>query len=223
MNLLTVSFETVGNSEGKATLNDVMDVSKLTSFDVDAGEMDYIETWNMESGDWGKRYSYADLPEVDPSYAKTWLDVDVPVNPEVESGASLWLFHKGEDIESFCFAGQVTSFTNGYTLTKGKMNLCGNPLPTVLNLCDRNQVKIANATSFDIDEGEKDYVETWDLTTGDWGKRYSYVNLPDLDPSYADTWLDVDVPVATTAIQAGSGFWYYAAGDGTTLTFEPIK
>lgn len=223
MNLLTVSFETVGNAKGMATLNDVMDVSPLTSFDLDEGENDYIETWNMETGDWGTRYSYVNLPDVDPSYAKTWLDGETPVNPEVEPGSSFWLFHKGENINNFQFAGQVTSVTRGYTLFKGKMNLCGNPFPCELNLCDRNQVKLINATSFDLEEGEMDYIETWNLTTGDWGTRYSYVNLPDVDPSYTDTWLDGETPVETTSIQPGAGFWYFAAGEGTTLTFEPIK
>lgn len=220
MNLLTVSFETVGKQI--ATLNDVMDTLKLTSYDLEEGERDYILTWNMESGDWDTRYSYINLPDVDPSYTDTWLDIDVPVNPEAVPGSSLWLYHEGEDINDFSFMGQVTTMTRGYTLVQGQMNLCGNPLPCELNLCDHEQVQILNATSYDLKEGERDYIQTWDLNSGDWEGRYSYVNLPDVDPSYADTWMDGDVPVETTAIQAGSGFWYYAAGKGTTLTFPSV-
>ena len=227
MNLLTISWESVGKN-GKADLKDVMETKDLTPFDVAAeATKDYIDTWDMENGNWGKTYYYVDAPEIDPSYADTWCNDSLePVSVEMNPGSSFWLFHVGEDIEKLGFAGQVYNANMGYTLTQGKMNLCGNPFPTELNLNDKSQVVIANPTSFDVaTESTKDYIDTWDLTTGNWGKTYYYVNAPEIDPSFADTWCNDSLePVETTAIQAGAGFWYRAYGEGTTLTFtSPVK
>ena len=231
MNLLTVSFETVGNVEGKATLKDVMSRDGLVSYSED-GETagDYIDTWDMENGNWGKTYYYVNLPSwnydnVD--YTDTWMDMDmVPTNPEMESGSSFWLMHYGNDIEALTFAGQVVGLTKAYTLTSGKMNLCGNPFPTTLDLSNKNQVTIANATSYSEDgETAGDYIDTWDLESANWGKTYYYVNLPSWNyenVDYTDTWMDVDMVPCSTDISTGAGFWYYAAGEGTTLTFKAL-
>ena len=231
MNLLTVSFETVGNEAGKATLKDVMSRDGLVSYSED-GETagDYIDTWDMENGNWGKTYYYVNQPswnEGEIDYTDTWMDADfVPGNPEMVSGSSFWLFHNGEDIDALTFAGQVAAGSKAYTLTGGKMNLCGNPLPVVLNLADKNQVSVANATSYSEDgETAGDYVDTWDLTIGNWGKTYYYVNQPSWNEGgvdYTDTWMDADFVPSATDIQVGSGFWYYAVGNGTTLTFTAL-
>ena len=95
MNLLCVSWETVGNTEGKATLNDVMDTSLLTSYSAD-GETagDYIDTWDMENGNWGPRYFYVDQAVAweDAAYADTWTDDSlVPVaSTALPVGAGFW-------------------------------------------------------------------------------------------------------------------------------------
>ena len=215
MNLLTVSFETVGGAGNEADLNLVMDINRLDPFDWDEfAEKDYVDTWDMEAGNWGPTY-FVDAGEngnrfVDSSSLE---EVEAKVAP----GASLWLFRAGEDIEDFAFAGQVASGTKSYTLTGGSMNLCGNPYPTSLNLNDSNQVVITGATEFDWNEFvEKDYVDTWDLTTSNWGPTYFYV-----DGKWADS--NTLEAVDDTAIQPGAGFWYYATQDGVTLTFPSIN
>ena len=51
---------------------------------------------------------------------------------------------------------------------------------------------------------------------------YSYVNQPSWNEGaidYTDTWMDADFVPSATDIQVGSGFWCYAVGNGTTLTF----
>ena len=226
MNLLCVSWETIGNAQGKATLNDVMDTSALTSYDADAG--DYIDTWDMENGNWGPTYYYVDKgtdPDWGPEYADTWMNgAFEPCNPAVDPGSAFWLY-ANNNIAEFKFHGQVCAAGTAYTLTAGKMNLCANPYPAVLNLNDKSQVVITGATSYDADEG--DYIDTWDLTTGNWGATYYYVDKgtdPDWGPEYADTWMNgAFEPVSTTAIPAGSGFWYNAKAP-VTLTFtSPVN
>ena len=229
MNLLCVSWATVGNKEGKATLNDVMDTKKLTSYSAD-GETagDYIDTWDMEAGNWGKTYYYVDLADSwGAEYADTWVDVDLaPVNPTVDSGTAFWLY-ANNDIADFAFNGQVVSGELAYTLTAGKMNLCANPFPAALNLNDKSQVVVTGATSYSADGATAgDYIDTWDLATANWGKTYYYVDQAEAwgDPMYADTWVDVDlVPVETTAIGIGSGFWYNAKGNATLTFANPVK
>ena len=215
MNLLTCSFETVGGSEDEADLNAIMDVSRLVPWDWDNWEAkDYIDTWDMEAGDWGPTY-YVDV-NLDTG-TNRFVDQDLnPVDVVVKAGASLWLFHVGEDLENFTFAGQVATGVKGYTLVGGRMNLCGNPYPTSLNLNDPEQVVITGATGWDWDAWEaKDYVDTWDFTTADWGPTYYYDN-----GQFADQDLN---PVDDTAIQPGAGFWYFATEDGVTLSFTGIK
>ena len=228
MNLLCVSWATVGNKEGKATLNDVMDTKKLTSYSAD-GETagDYIDTWDMKAGNWGPRYYYVDQAEAwGAEYADTWTDGDLaPGNPTVDSGTAFWLY-ANKDIDDFAFNGQVVSGELAYTLTSGKMNLCANPFPATLNLNDKNQVVITGATSYSADgETAGDYIDTWDLATANWGPRYYYVDLADSwGAEYADTWTDGDLaPVETTAIGIGSGFWYNAKGNATLTFANPVK
>ena len=241
MNLLTISWESVGKDKGY--LGDVMDKSQLVSFKDDyVTPGDYINTWNMAEGDWGQVYYYVDQPSWDYQdeqtgewvrYSDTWMDPDfVPVNPEMMSGSSFWLFHEGEDIEALSFAGQVSLSGTSYTLKGGKMNLCGNPYASLLNLADKNQVKITGMTSFHDDYVTPgDYINTWDLTTADWGQVYYYVNQPTWDYQdeqtgewvrYSDTWMDPDFVPTSTAIQAGAGFWYYAVENGVTFAFEQL-
>ena len=229
MNLLCVSWETVGNENGKATLNDVMDTSVLTSYSAD-GETagDYVNTWNMATGNWGPKYFYVDQAVAweDPSYADTWMDDNfTPCNPEVEPGSAFWLY-ANSNIASFNFRGQVMSGTTGYTLTAGGMNLCANPYPSDLNLNDKTQVTLTGKTSYSADgETAGDYINTWNLATGNWGPKYFYVNQAVAweDPSYADTWMDDNfTPVASTAIPAGTGFWYYANGAVTFAFINPV-
>ena len=232
MNLLCVSWATVGSIDGKATLNDVMDTKKLTSYSAD-GETagDYIDTWNMEAGNWGPRYYYADLGDSadwGSEYADTWMDGDFsPVNPTVDSGTAFWLY-ANNDIADFAFNGQVVSGELAYTLTAGGMNLCANPFPATLNLNDKSQVVVTGATSYSADgETAGDYIDTWDLATANWGPRYYYVDLgdsADWGSEYADTWMDGDFsPVETTAIGIGSGFWYNAKGNATLTFANPVK
>ena len=230
MNLLCVSWETVGNAEGKATLNDVMDTSLLTTYSAD-GETagDYLYTWNMEAGNWGPTYYYVDQAVAweDAAYADTWMDSNfTPCNPAVEPGSAFWLY-ANKDIASFSFRGQVMTDGTAYTLTAGKMNLCANPYPMALNLNDKTQVTLTGKTSYSADgDTAGDYIYTWDLSTGNWGPTYYYVDQAVAweDASYADTWMDGDfTPVATTAIPVGSGFWYNANAP-VTLTFtSPIS
>ena len=234
MNLLTVSFEAVGNANGKATLNDVMGTAGLTSYGDQAG--DYIDTWDMEAGNWGTRYFYVNDPSWNYTdeetgklidYTDTWADGDlVPCNPEMNPGSSFWLYSIN-DIPALQFAGQVASGTISYTLTGGTMNLCGNPYPMSLNLSDKSQVTINGATSYGEEAG--DYVDTWNLATANWGTRYFYVNDPSWNYTdeetgklidYTDTWADGDLVPCATDIVAGSGFWYYAVADGVTVTFS---
>ena len=234
MNLLCVSWETIGNNNHKATLNEVMDTSKLTSYSED-GETPgvYINAWDMEAGNWGKIYYYVNQPswnEGEYDWTDTWCDGEtMPCNDEIEPGSALWLFHLGTDVEDFTFMGQVAnSGVKSYTLAKGKMNLCGNPYPANLDLNNKNQVTIANKTSYSEDgETPGDYINTWDLTTGNWGAIYYYVNQPSWNEGeydWTDTWCDGEtMPVDSTTIPAGSGFWYYACGEGTTFTFTEIK
>ena len=215
MNLLTCSFESVGNPNGEACLNDVMDMSKLIPFDWDDFvERDYVDTWDMEAGNWGPTY-FVDVGEA----GNIFVDSSSlePADAMVKSGASLWLFRYGDDIDGFTFAGQVGTGVKSYTLTAGKMNLCGNPYPTALNLNDPNQVTITGATEFDWDDFvEKDYIDTWDLTTSNWGPSYFYV-----DGAWADSGSLEKLDNAE--IQPGAGFWYFAYGEGVTLTFNGIN
>lgn len=222
MNLLSVAWETVGNEDGKATLNDVMDISKLTSYDEEEG--DYIDTWDMAAGNWGPTYFYVNKgtdPDWGAEYANTFMDSDfMPCNPEVDPGLAFWLNAKA-DIDNFAFSGQVFTDNVVYTLTAGKMNLCANPYPATLNLNDKSQVVVTGATSYDEDEG--DYIDTWDLATANWGSTYFYVDKgsdPDWGAEYADTWMNSDFePVESTEIAIGSGFWYNAKGT-VSLTFK---
>jgi hypothetical protein len=164
-----------------------------------------------------------DLGSIDPSFADTWVtDQFIPDEVELAPGASFWLY-ANNDIPSLQFAGQVTAISSAYTLTGGKMNLCGNPYPTALNLNDKNQVVITGMTSYKEDFlTSGDYVQTWDLKNANWGLKYFYMDLGSIDPSFADTWVtDMFVPV-DTEIQAGAGFWYYAIGENVTLTF-PVQ
>ncbi|MDY5940323.1 MAG: hypothetical protein SPJ23_01570 [Eubacteriales bacterium] len=222
MNLLTVSFEAVGNANGKATLNDVMGTAGLTSYGDAAG--DYINTWNISAGNWGQTYFYVNDPSwnydnVD--YTDTWMDGDfVPQNPEMDPGSSFWLY-ANNDIPALQFAGQVASGTVSYTLAGGQMNLCGNPYPMSLNLADKSQVTITGATSYGDQAG--DYINTWNVAAANWGTTYFYVNDASWnygDVDYTDTWMDGDFVPCATEIGAGSGFWYYAVADGVTLTFS---
>jgi len=231
MNLLCVSWETIG-AEGKALLNDVMDTSKLLSFSEDAETAgDYIDTWDMSNGNWGPRYYYVDQGESEdwgPEYADTWMNIDFdPVNPEVDPGLAFWLY-ANNDIDNFAFNGQVVTDGVAYTLTAGRMNLCANPYPATLNLNNKNQVVLTGKTSFSEDaETAGDYIDTWDLTAANWGPRYYYVDQgesEDWGPEYADTWMDIDFGVVEdTALAVGTGFWYNAK-DTVTLTFvSPIS
>lgn len=233
MNLLCVSFEKVGAD--KVYLKDVMETKDLVSYDDDEG--DTIETWNPTVGSWGTKYFYVNQPDWDDDptmWADTWFYEDeesgdwIPCNPEMESGASFWLNRKGGDIAALGFAGQVSGTTHVFTPFGGQMNLCGNPLPTVLNLADKSVVEITGATSYDDEEG--DTVETWNPAVGSWGTKYFYVNQPDWDDDptlWADTWFYEDeesgdwIPGAT-AIPAGTGFWYHAINSGVTITFKPL-
>ena len=220
-NLLSLSWENVGTGSGVASLNDVMDTSKLSSCDEEANGGDEINTWNVAAGDWGAVYRYANLPDIDPSYADTWINGDgMPVNPVVPTGSAFWLFAE-KPVEGFCIKGQVANTESSViTLVKGP-NLIANPLPSDLNLNDKNQVVCANLVSCDEEANGGDEINTWNANTGDWGAVYRYANLPDIDAAYADTWIDGEgMPVATTAIPAGTGFWFFASGDGTTLTFK---
>ena len=100
MNLLTVSFETVGNANGKATLNDVMGTAGLTSYGDEAG--DYIDTWDMEAGNWGTRYFYVNDPSWNYTdeetgelidYTDTWADGDlVPCATDIVAGSGFWYY-----------------------------------------------------------------------------------------------------------------------------------
>ncbi len=98
MNLLCVSWATPGNAEGKATLNDVIDTSKLVSYADDAG--DYIDTWDMAAGNWGKRYYYVnqgdDLENWGAEYADTWMDGGFNVVDSstvmVGAGSGFWYY-----------------------------------------------------------------------------------------------------------------------------------
>ena len=227
MNLLCINWNSVGKEIG--TLNEVMDRQPLITIG-DEENGDYIDTWDMENGDWGKRYYYCrrpdwndpEAPEYD--YTDTWIDADyIPCNIEMESGSSFWLFHKGDNIEGLGFAGQVATGVHGYTLRGGKMNLCGNPYPTLLDLRkSAGQVVIANATTIG-DEENGDYVDTWDLTNADWGKRYYYCNRPDWnDPEvpeydYTDTWIDADYIPGSTESQAGAGCWHVLKANGVSV------
>jgi len=230
MNLLNVAFEKVGTE--KAYLNDVMEHSRLTSYSGDASSAgDYILPWDAENGDWlkGVTWYYVDQPGwnyEDVDYTDTWMNQDfVPVNPELESGASFWLYHKGEDIANFQFSGQVTKSVKGQTLAAGAMNLCGNPFPTELNLANKSQMTCSNPTSYASDASAAgDYVLPWDVTAGDWvkGVTYYYVNQPGWnyeDVDYTDTWMNQDFVPGDCPVQAGAGFWYYSKGVGNTLSF----
>ena len=100
MNLLTVSFETVGNEAGKATLKDVMSRDGLVSYSED-GETagDYIDTWDMENGNWGKTYYYVNQPswnEGGVDYTDTWMDADfVPSATDIQVGSGFWDYAVG--------------------------------------------------------------------------------------------------------------------------------
>ena len=245
MNLLTISWNAVGKE--KAYLNDVMERGRLVSYSED-GEVagDYISAWDIEAGDWvHDTYYYVNQPSWNYEdeqtgewikYESTWMNSDmIPMNVEMESGSSFWLYHVGEDIADFDFAGQVASGVKGYTLTGGQMNLCGNPFPTELNLADKKQVVISGATSYSEDgETAGDYVSAWDVGAGDWvHDTYYYVNQPSWNyedeqtgalVDYTDTWMNADMVPGNTPVQVGAGFWYYAVNNGTTLSFvDPVK
>lgn len=220
MNLLTVSWESVGSTDNKANLKDVMSTEGLTSYTADMEPGDYIDTWDMVNGNWGFTYYYIDLPEFE--LPDQWIDGSLaPAEILMDPGSSFWLYHKGDDIPALAFKGQVTAATSGYTLTGGKLNLCGNPYPTTLDLnASAGQVTITGATSYTADMEPGDYIDTWDLVTSNWGFTYYYINLPEF--GLADQWIDGSLAPATTDIQPGAGFWYYAKNPGTTLTFTKI-
>lgn len=219
MNLLCVSFETVGNVNGKATLNDVINTTQLTSCDENGVNGDYINTWNMSIGNWGAAYQYINASAGwGEGYENTWMSNDEPVNPIVDPGAAFWLYAVN-DIPALQFAGQVASGTINYTLTGGSMNLIANPFPTSLNLNDSSVVTIANKTSCDENGLNGDYINTWNSAIGNWGTAYQYINASaGWGEGYEDTWMSNDEP-CDTVIHAGTGFWYYAVGDNTTFTF----
>ena len=104
MNLLTVSFEAIGNANGNATLNDVMSSDGLTSYKDDfvtAG--DYVQTWDMEKGNWGSIYYYMDLGSIDASLADTWVDdLFTPVATGIAAGSGFW-YYAVEDGVTFTF------------------------------------------------------------------------------------------------------------------------
>ena len=220
MNLLTVSWESVGNTDNKANLKDVMSTEGLTSYTADMVAGDYIDTWDMAAGNWGSTYYYIDLPEFE--LPDQWIDISLaPAEILLDPGSSFWLYHKGEDIPALAFKGQVTTATTGYTLTGGRMNLCGNPYPTTLDLnASAGQVTITGATSYTADMEPGDYIDTWDLVNSNWGDTYYYINLPEFE--LVDQWIDISLAPATIAIQPGAGFWYYAKNPGTTLTFTKL-
>ena len=105
MNLLCVSWATIGNKDGKATLNDVMDTKKLTSYSAD-GETagDYIDTWDLATANWGKTYYYVDQAEAwGAEYADTWVDGDLaPVETTaIGIGSGFWYNAKGNATLTF--------------------------------------------------------------------------------------------------------------------------
>ena len=220
MNLLTVSFETVGNADNKANLKDVMSTEGLTSYTAEMEPGDYIDTWDVAKGNWGSTYYYINLPEFD--LADQWIDGSLaPTTILMDPGSSFWLYHKGDDIPALAFKGQVSTATTSYTLAGGQMNLCGNPYPTTLDLnTSAGQVTITGATSYTAEMVPGDYIDTWDLEKSNWGGTYYYINLPEFD--LADQWIDGSLSPATIAIQPGAGFWYYAKNPGTTLTFTKL-
>ena len=97
-NLLSLSWENVGEDSGVASLNDVMDTSKLSSCDEEANGGDEINTWNVADGDWGAVYRYANLPEVDAAYADTWIDGEgMPVeSTAIPACTGFWFFAAGD-------------------------------------------------------------------------------------------------------------------------------
>ena len=220
MNLLTISWESVGK-DGKAHLKDIMSTDGLTSYTADLVPGDYIDTWDMANGNWGPTYFYINLPEFE--LPDQWIDDSLaPADIAMEPGSSFWLYHKGDTIDALPFAGQVCTGCKGYTLTGGKMNLCGNPYPALLDLNAKSgQVTITGATSYTEDLVPGDYIDTWGLTSCNWGPTYFYIDLPAFE--LPDQWIDASLAPASTDIQPGAGFWYFAKNPGVSLTFTEIK
>jgi hypothetical protein len=106
MNLLCVSFETVGNVNGKATLNDVINTTQLTSCDENGVNGDYINTWNMSIGNWGAAYQYINASAGwGEGYEDTWMSNDEPCDTVIHAGTGFWYYAVGDNT-TFTFTAQ---------------------------------------------------------------------------------------------------------------------
>ena len=121
---------------------------------------------------------------------------------------------------------------NNVLLKGNKMNLLCVSWETIGNNNHKatlNEVMDTSKLTSYSEDGETpgDYINAWDMEAGNWGKIYYYVNQPSWNEGeydWTDTWCDGEtMPVDSTTIPAGSGFWYYACGEGTTFTFTEIK
>jgi len=226
-NLMGVAWEDVMTLDGKIDLKEMMDTTRLTSYDLlgSDGEGDSILTWDVGSG-WGDVYFYLDAEEVfeDAAYADTWADDGLsPVSVRLEPGQAFWLILKN-DISDFPFKGQVAENGTIHTLAEGP-NLIANPLPRAIDFTDKTVVTTSGATPYDLlgSDGEGDSILTWNIGSG-WGDVYFYIDAEAVfeDAAYADTWADDGLNPANAVIPVGSGLWYIAKNAGVKVTFKGL-
>ena len=219
--IMGVPWEGVQTPDGKIGLSEMIDTSKLTPFDVDNAEAgDSVQIWDAGSG-WSVPYNYVDAGDIDASYADTWMDGDqVPHNLRLDPGQALCLFLKNTT-PVLSFAGQVPEGGTQIVLAQG-YNLLASSLPRTISLGNKSVVTISGQTPFDVDNAEAgDSVQVWDIGSG-WGLPFNYVDAGDIDPSYADAWMDGDQVVVDVIAPIGSGFLYFAKKAGVTVTFKGL-
>ena len=55
-----------------------------------------------------------------------------------------------------------------------------------------------------------DYINTWNMTKGDWGPIYYYIDLPSYE--LADCWINDSLEKVDVTLEPGSSFWLYHKG-----------
>ena len=211
-NLMGVSFEDVGRTNGTIKLDTLVDSTKLTSADAVRGTLgDFAVVWDNQIGDYKGVYYYVNRQKSGQAYGSNWVDANShPVSVSFQLGDAFWLYCCAP--VAMAQAGQVSESNQHVALRKGGWSFISTPYPTPVEIPSA-QAQLSGLTGYDFEHNaEKDFVLRFDNQTGMYQEALYYVNAP--ARGYANCWVDASFTPRKLALRPGQAFLLNRVDEG---------
>lgn len=214
LNMPALQFQAVG--DGEIAINDMFtDVSGLTKGN-GTGDADSIRVWNPVTSGYTQYFLYTDTGGYYPASEGKWVKyLGGSANPTTDTlptGSAFWLNRvAGSDVDLTTHGEVALDASFNFTITKGKLNMIGNPYPTAIAINSANFAIDATKAVKGNGTGDADSIRVWNPATSGYAQYFLYTDTGGYYPASEGKWvkyLGGSANPTTDTLPAGFGAWY---------------